>query len=473
MPNMLSKVKADAAKRYFATKGAKPRPRPKPQRPAQMGPTGPQNGRSAPVAKRGRVPRTQMAVSTDRLGATVTGSEPLGPLLVGAAGLDVQGYTPFSFGLSPANFATRLQLFGQLYERFEFLEAHVDWVPSVPTSTPGSYTLFFETDPAAASVGQSGTIDYQIASAHETSVSVAAWNPGRCTYRRPRQTPSFYCFPSDNDLGRFTTQGVFQAVVEAPTALAANSVIGQFHLRYKVRFTVPQFEPVVSSLSSIAAVTGTIGAGTNQVTLVPEGDFILSPAQTSAAVSNLSMTCTLPTSGTYYVDIVGGMACTTASNSGTFAIGAVSPANLTAVVNTPNVSYGTWTCNGTGVQFGGSWKVTVPAGATAGVFLVTFPTLNMTGVVGKQVFKIVAYPAGVIPNAAHDALGFRRKTRMTTPLSKVKQLEDRLAGLESLLRKLETKQEEDEEGEDEHFIALGRDLVAVSNREPSRSPRRG
>jgi hypothetical protein len=195
-------------------------------------------------------------------------------------GVNVGGDTILSFNIQPLNFeGSRLATQSELYQRYQFTSATIEYTPSVAVTTPGSLIGYFDTDPDDEAPPGSAGIEHAIAHGGTTfQVSEHA------TFVMPIVSQPLWTAPLDladaGDSTKLKIQGIFNVV--ALTSLPSNTAIGTFRIIYNCAFSVPS-APVSSAPSQSSAlfnVNGTSSPQTYAASTTPFDGYSVSPFTT-------------------------------------------------------------------------------------------------------------------------------------------------------------------------------------------------
>jgi len=411
-----------------------------------------------PVAYVGKTPNTNrqqgyrkgdafFLPGSEAIGSIVNNSNAQGDQILTVASSSTVG----GFPVAPANFTGPMQLYAQLFEKYEFTKLQATFKTSTSTTTTGSFVMYFETDPDT--VYQAGTSGYQAAMAHKTKVvSNMYQGNARCNYRKPQGdgTTSFFTSDDLSSTAKLTTQAVFRCVMENPCA--TNATLGTVYLSYLCKFYVPQFEPQASSNSGVAS-SYLSTTSTTAGTLLTEGDWNLTNGQPSGTnpSSPMSFGLNLPLVATYIVELW--MSFVSNGSSGTnmnFVVtktAGTGIASVNATIDTTNP------VPSVGGQVQIYWRGVVVTNAVNAVLTVV--TLNNVGQGGATwrasnsvPLMFTAFPTTTVPKLNQDkpleGLGFRFKkwgvrkltTTETELKDKVEILQKQLNDMQVALQRL-------------------------------------
>jgi hypothetical protein len=151
-------------------------------------------------------------------------------------------------GSAPPN--TRLAQFAEIYERWHPRVYTYRFIPSQPTTTPGTYIMAQEADCAAV---------YPVADATNVprfrvmpgSVMAQMWEPASCHISKSGDYTSLWC--NDPNVGetdvadRLDLAGVFYFAYVVGSGLASGTALGIIELDYEIDFYVPRLSgPVMT-----------------------------------------------------------------------------------------------------------------------------------------------------------------------------------------------------------------------------------
>lgn len=165
-----------------------------------------------------------------------------GSLLANQAGAVLQGGEIY---ISPGEFGnTRMAAYATLYEKFRFTELEFEYVPAVPTTTPGSMIVAYDRD--IEDLTPPPTTDgIRMFCSFEGAQFGPVWKPfvSKCRLQAP--DTGYYTSPGTDD--RLCYQGQVYVAQMEPTGLAPSAAIGDLLVKYVLELFVPQLDPVAGS----------------------------------------------------------------------------------------------------------------------------------------------------------------------------------------------------------------------------------
>jgi len=257
--------------------------------------------RRLPAANLPQMARQKMKVSADKDFNTcvISGTEILAT--VSTIGTTNVGDLLFSQGICPQNLqSTRLQMFCNIFERWDSHQWTVEFVPQQGTGIAGNILIGF--DPDVSDVIQSGPNLVNRAFALKAT-DLAIWERKRVSFKREAKQPTL--FTTDSTDLRLSRAGNF-FVVSNSVFGSTPITLGTLVLRYAVKFYKP-------TLEIDGAVTGTVWGGVGRTNSIANGaPFGLSPGTTNAPgapfqisfPSTSSFTWPVQPNATYMIDIV-------------------------------------------------------------------------------------------------------------------------------------------------------------------------
>lgn len=162
--------------------------------------------------------------------------------------------------VAPPN--TRLAQLANLYERWEPFRYEYEFIPSVPTTTPGSLMSAIDVDPVRTYPDTADTLS--ALRVLRGSCLQQVWQPFRVRLPSEHDYTSLWCSPATTTVGdpedRLTSAGRLWIASSIPTS-ASLQTLGQLVLHYDILFHLPRIRTNTTSSSFEAKIPVTTGAG--------------------------------------------------------------------------------------------------------------------------------------------------------------------------------------------------------------------
>lgn len=235
-----------------------------------------------PIRGLGRSSRGQFGRAGARTGRgstykryTFSGSDMVIPSLTATG---VVGQVIAQLYVSPTQLPTpRLNILAQLYERFQFRKLSFRYIPSVPTSAPGTITMHYDNDANDALSNTTAGTNIQLAMSHKKAIEVPVFREKRMSVRPTLLDENEYWVDASGAVSRQSTQGIF-CVLNGPGLVAASagyvSALGSIVLDWTIDFWVEVTESASAATGAnvgceFYARSGSILSAANFNTLAP------------------------------------------------------------------------------------------------------------------------------------------------------------------------------------------------------------
>jgi len=179
--------------------------------------------------------RSRAITGSSSQGNVFVGSDFLSNLKTGSIG-NSAGDNIYKIDLAPGAIPnSKLLLFTQMYQKYTFMEAWVEYTPQCPTSTSGSVVGFFSPDPDDGDIVGMENVRWATSTPGNEKHSV--FLRAKYMYKGPAKNQAKLFTDRAGTELRFNTQGTFRLIAE--TSLPANVEIGSLTLHYKIKFYKP------------------------------------------------------------------------------------------------------------------------------------------------------------------------------------------------------------------------------------------
>jgi hypothetical protein len=143
---------------------------------------------------------------------------------------------------------TRLKQLSGLYEKWRLKRINVEYRPSVATTEPGSFIMFYDPDPTD-SAGSTGLTLVQKAASAQNRVRFQCFEPKTLTARPPTGTPPmFTSFQSTDDV-RLSSYGNIYVTNDVGLTTSGSKTYGNLYITLDIEFQKPILEELPVSFS--------------------------------------------------------------------------------------------------------------------------------------------------------------------------------------------------------------------------------